>query len=502
MTLSQARIFYRLISHHQRLHARRHPMFEKNNFVRVFSYIFIAFWAVYLMMLGFFVYEMFSQSALEAFDVVDGYMIFLLALDFFLRFGMQETPAQDVHSYKLMPIPIRFLLDVFLVRMGLSLYNFFWAFFLVPFGVLAVVRFYGVVGLLSYLLGWWLLFVINSMWYLICRTFVNRNVYFLIVPILIYALLIYMGLFYDPSNAWLFDAGVWIGRLFVERNPLMYLLSFSLIIPLYAVNRRLQYISVYTEISKKEQVRRYKTQHYVLLNCLGTIGEYLKIEIRSIIRNSVVRKQFLSGFYCMLAFCVIFAFTGVYDDLPMMKIYICVYCFSCLSIMTLTVVLCAEGNYIDGLMSRKESILSLLKAKYYFNCTLMLVPFIITLFPVFKGKLTISETLGCAFFTSGVVMPFLFQLAAYNDASINLNARITKSGRSTKTQIIFSSCALFFPMFVMYTMVTLLGEDLAALCMISIGIIGTILHPLWLRNIYHRFMHRRYTIMDGFRNSR
>ena len=103
---------YKYIEQTEALKDKRHPMFEKNMFVKAFSYIFIGFWAVYLMMLGFFVYEMFSQSAIEAFDVVDGYMIFLLAIDFFLRFGMQETPAQDVHSYKLMPIPIRFLFDM------------------------------------------------------------------------------------------------------------------------------------------------------------------------------------------------------------------------------------------------------------------------------------------------------------------------------------------------------------------------------------------------------
>ena len=303
MTLNQARIFYRLISRHQHLHAHRHPMFEKNMFVKVFSYIFISFWAVYLMMLAFFFYEMFSEGALEAFDMVDGCMIFLLALDFFLRFGMQETPAQDVHSYKLMPIPIRFLLDVFLVRMGLSAYNFFWFFFLVPFGLLAVVKFYGFIGLLSYLLGWWMLFVVNSMWYLICRTFVNRNIYLIVVPILFYAAIIFFGMFYDSDNPWLFNTGIWIGRLFVTCNPLMYVLALAVIVPLFCINRKIQYLSVYNEIAKGEKVDKYKSYELSMLERFGTVGEYLKLEIQSIIRNAVIRKQFLTGFYCTLAFC-------------------------------------------------------------------------------------------------------------------------------------------------------------------------------------------------------
>ena len=105
-------------------------MFEKNMLMKVFGYIFIAFWAVYLMMLGFMCYQMFDGGAIEAFDMVDGSMMLILVIDFFLRFGMQETPAQDIKPYKLLPIPIRFLLNVFLMRMGLRVYNFFWFFFL------------------------------------------------------------------------------------------------------------------------------------------------------------------------------------------------------------------------------------------------------------------------------------------------------------------------------------------------------------------------------------
>ena len=500
MTFSQIKTFYVLVARNQRLRDRRHPMFERNMLMKVLGYIFISFWAVYLMMLGFMCYQVFDGGALEAFDRVDGGMIFILCLDFFLRFGMQETPAQDIKSYMLVPMPIRFLLNVFLLRMGLRIYNFFWFFFLLPFGLFAVVKFYGFLGLLSYLLGWWMLFVINSYWYLLCRTFVNRNVYCLIVPILFYAALIYFGLF--GEDAWLFNASMWVGRLFVTCSPLMYVLFFAIAVPLFFINRKLQAQSIYTEISRTERVVKVKSHQMHWLEHLGEVGEYLKLEIRSIIRNSVIRKQFLTGFYCTLLFCLLFAFTDIYDSAPFMRIYICVYCFSCLGVMTLTIVMCAEGNYIDGLMSRKESILALLKAKYYFNCCLMLVPLLISLFPIAKGKMTVIDSLGCLFFTSGVVMPFLFQLAAYNDATIHLNQRLTKSGRSTKAQMIFASIALFLPMLIMYGLMNFWGQQTAALIMMVIGLLGTALHPLWLRNIYNRFMQRRHQIMDGFRNSR
>ena len=65
-----------------------------------------------------------------------------------------------------------------------------------------------------------------------------------------------------------------------------------------------------------------------------------------------------------------------------------------------------------------------------------------------------------------------------------------------------SGVALFLPMLVMYALVQFFNDEVAAMSMIVIGLPGTVLHPFWLRNIYKRFMERRYANMDGFRNSR
>ena len=47
-------------------------MFEKNMAMKVFGYVFMAFWAVYLMVFGVVFYFAFSGAPLEAFDYIDG----------------------------------------------------------------------------------------------------------------------------------------------------------------------------------------------------------------------------------------------------------------------------------------------------------------------------------------------------------------------------------------------------------------------------------------------
>lgn len=500
MNFSRTKLLYNLIRKNQKLAVRRHPMLDQNKAMKIFIYIMAAFWAAYLMFFGI-MFGSIDFGAFENFDMIDGGMIWFLVLDFYLRFTMQETPAQEIKPYKLLPIKQNFLLNVFLIRLGLRGYNLFWFFFLLPFGILAIVKFYGLLGLLGWLFGWWLLFVFNSYWYLIFRTLNQRSWLYLLIPTAVYAAVIYFGMFHDSGNQWLFDGCVQLGRAFCTWNWWSYLCIFAVIVVLFFINQRMQRACVYREIAQVEHVEKVKSTEMSFLNRFGIIGEFMKLEIKSTMRNKVVRKQFLTGAICTLVFCLLFAFTDVYDDMTFMRTYICVYCFACLGTITLTNVMCMEGNYIDFLMSRKESVLQLLKAKYYFNCLMLLFPLLFSIAPIVQGKILFIEALGCMFFTSGAIFPFLFQLAVYNNQTLQLNVQITKSGRSTKHQMIFSLAALLVPMLIMYILIVVFNVEVASWVMLVIGLLGTGLSHVWLRNIYHRFMIRRYDNMAGFRDS-
>ena len=501
LTFKEQINLFKLVSKNQRLANKRHPMFDKNKAMKIFGYCFVAFWAIYLMVLGYVFSVAFKEESIEAYDMIDkGFLIFLV-IDFFSRFGMQETPAQIIKPYKLLPIPENFLHNAFLLRIGLSGYNLFWFFFFVPFGILsiAVLPYYSFGNLIGYLLGVWLLFVFNSFWYLFWRTLVNHHTMYILIPIAIYAGLGFFGMI---NGDWMCDATKLLLRGCINWNGISFLIILVLIVFGFFINRIFQKKFVYREIAKVEKIKKVKSSEMSFLNRYGQVGEYLKLEIKSIIRNTVVRKQFLIGVYCTLMLCALFAFTDAYDGQTFMHAFVCMYCFAALGVITLTNVMCVEGNYIDGLMSRKESVLALLKAKYYFNCALTIVPLLICIMPIMKGKVTVIEALGCLFFSIGVVFPFLFQLAVYNNTTIHMNEKMTRSGQNSKYQIIVSMVALFVPMGIMYLLMVLLKANVAGLVMLIVGATGVVLNPLWLKNIYKRFMKRRYENMDGFRATR
>ncbi len=69
-------------------------------------------------------------------------------------------------------------------------------------------------------------------------------------------------------------------------------------------------------------------------------------------------------------------------------------------------------------------------------------------------------------------------------------------------QQITSLVVLFLPIGIEKISVLFLGNVWGYMPLIVLGIIGISTHKLWLRNIYHRFMQRRYINMEGFRASR
>ena len=81
MDFKRTKLLYGLIAKNQSLSKKRHPMFEKSTFMKFFIYIFMAFWAVYLFFLGIALYAGFEESSREPYDMINGGMIFLLALD-------------------------------------------------------------------------------------------------------------------------------------------------------------------------------------------------------------------------------------------------------------------------------------------------------------------------------------------------------------------------------------------------------------------------------------
>ena len=492
----------RLLRSHIKLAEKRSAAYEQNRTAKVLMYVMSGFVVVYLIFLAI-MFAMIANdsSTTTAYEFMYSLAPFILAFDFVFRFMAQQTPAQLIKPYILQPIPKHACVESFIVTAMINPNNFLWMFLFVPYAIMSVLFSVGFWPTVGFLFGWVLLIIINSQWYMLVRTLINDRIWWWIIPIVVYAAVFspwYLGRF--STFADLYGR---IGEGTTLGNPLTYLCLFGILVAFFFINRYIQFHYVYAELAAVEKTTMRKVSQFRYLERFGEVGEYLKLEIKSIIRNKNMRKQFIFAVGIVTAFSLLLSFTNIYDD-SYNSNFLAFYNFAIFGLMGLSRVMCAEGNYIDGLMVHKENIISLLKAKYYFYVVMLLLPFLLMIPTIIQGKCTILMLTSIFFFTAGVEYCILMHMAIWNKQTIPLNEKFVSKG-SVETnyfQIIINFAVLFVPVIVVMILLSIFSPTISYLILLITGILLLLTNSIWIRFIYGKLMKRRYENMESFRATR
>ncbi len=487
---------------HGSLAAKRHPMYDKNKAAKMLGYIMGAFWAGYLIFFGTTFAFGFADMVpnREPYHVMNAVvLIFILALDFLLRVPFQKTPTQEVKPYLLLPVKRNRVIDFLLIRSGLSLFNLVWLFLFVPFSFLTITKFFGVSGVFAYLIGILLLIIANNYWYLLCRTLINERIWWILLPIAFYG---GIGcLLFIPEDSPLFYFFMDLGDGYIAGNVLYFLGTLSVILLLWLINRKIMSGLIYAELAKTDDTQMKNVSEYKFFEHYGEVGEYMRLELKMLLRNRRCKGSLRNVGILIAAFSAALSFSGVYDGV-FMTTFICVYNFAAFGMIILSQIMSFEGNYIDGLMSRKESIMSLLKAKYYLYSIGEIIPFLLMIPAIVMEKLTLLGAFAWFFYTIGFIYFCFFQLTVYNRQTIALNEKVANRQSGNEIQMLVNFGAFGAPLILYSILNSLLDETITYTILLAIGLGFCLASPLWIKNVYHRFMLRRYENMEGFRDSR
>lgn len=485
---------------HGKLAEKRNPMYEKSKFGKFWMYFMAVFWAGYLIFFGTTFAFAFDGGAKEAYHIMNSGLVFVLALDFIMRFPFQKTPTQEVKPYLLLPVKRSRLIDFLLIRSGLGGFNFIWLFLFVPFAIITITKFYGIGGVLTYCIGIWLLMIFNNYWFLLCRTLMGERIWWFLFPVAVYGAI--AAALFIPDKSPIFGFFVDLGEGFITGNILMFIGVLVAIALMWFINRTLMQKLIYNELSKVEDttVQVKSVSEYKFLDRYGEIGEYMRLELKLMLRNKVCKKALYSITAVVIMFSLIISFSDLYDG--GMRDFFVLYNYIIFGIMFLSALMSYEGNYIDGLMSRKESIYSLLRAKYILYSIALLIPFLLMIPGMVTGKVSVLTCVSWLLFIPGAVYYGLFQLAVYNNKTVDLNAKMTSRNVGTGLQNLISAGAFAVPMILLFGLNALVGKEVTPWILIAIGVAFIATSKWWLMNVYHRFMKRRYKNMEGFHDSR
>ena len=486
---------YRLLRKNTNLSYKRSPAFEQNKWAKLLIYLGAGMFALYLIMYGCIV----GMAAKGEAGMMLAFAPFYMAIDFLLRFIVQTTPGMMVKPYILQPISRYTAIECFLIGEHVSGYNLLWLCMFVPYSIIQLFAGESFALVLLELVTCELLMILNSQIYLFFRTLINRSVLWLIPGLVFYALPFTPLMLLPKADT--FDKMV---DMIIAQGLSWYALPIVLLVicGLFFVNRHMQFIFVYEEISKKTERALKHVSEFAFFNRFGLIGEYLKIELKSNIRNKTMRTRCIYSLCAVIAFSLLVAYTTIYDS-ELMQNFWCLYCFALYGVTALIKIMGQEGNYIELLMMHRENIIALLRAKFIFYSAVLIIPFVIMLPAVFTGKYTILMLFAYMLLTAGFLHFVIFQLAVYNKQTLPLQLKVTAKGNfENGMQLVIELFALFGPVLITGLGYLLVGLTYTYIFMCIVGLAFIIAHPIWIRNIYTRMMKRRYENLEGFMNTR
>ena len=486
---------YRLLRKNTNLSYKRSPAFEQNKWAKVLIYMGGAMFVMYLILYG----GLIAMTADGEAGRMISMMPIILVIDFLLRFIFQTTPGMMVKPYILQPISRYTAIECFLLSEHISGYNLLWLAMFLPYSMIILIAGAGFWAVLLELIASELMIVLNSQIYLFFRTLINRKILWLIPAFAFYALPYSPLLFNHKKSAIekLIDtyAAIGSGWYFI---PVLILI----LVALFYVNRAFQFKYVYEEISKSKERQLKHVSQFRFLERFGIVGEYIKIELKSNLRNKTMRSRCIMSLTLIVVFSLLVAYTPMYDN-ELMQNFWCVYCFAIYGVTALIKIMGQEGNYIDLLMTHHENIIALLKAKFWFYSMILFIPFLIMLPAVFTGKFTLLMLFAYMLITAGFLHFIIFQLAVYNKQTLPLQQKMTAKGNfENGMQIVIEMVALFGPILMTGLGYLLIGLTYTYIVMCIIGLAFIATHPLWIRNIYNRMMERKYENLEGFHSTR
>ena len=492
----------RILRKHVKLAEKRSVAYELNKAAKFFIYLMWAFAVVYIIFIAIMLALIANDSdTLTPYEFFYGVSPFLLVADFLFRFIGQQTPAQLIKPYTLLPIPKYACVEMFIVSSIITPNNLIWLSVTVPYVIMTTLFSYGLLTALGLVVSFQLIVTVNSQWYMLARTLISKNLLWWLLPIAVYALIfspLYLG---DIDK--MFGICVGIGPWFAFWNPLAYIGVAAVLFAFVEINKRMQYRCTYLESSNVESMRMKTVTEWRMFDRYGEIGQYLKLEVKSLMRNKNIRKSFIYASVGISILSLVISLTDLYQD-DYSRAFWAVYTFVLYGSITLIKIMSAEGNYIDCLVIHKENIMQLLRAKYYLYGSILILPFLLMLPTVFTGKYTFLALFSMMCFTAGPVYCLLMQMAVYNKQTMPLNTKYISKGsiETNYFQIVAELAALFLPVVIISLLKAAFSENTAYIVLLAVGVVFILTHKFWLYNIYKRFMKRRYINMEGFRATR
>lgn len=276
----------------------RSSSFAKSLVMKILMIFGAIYFTIVFLALGIGAFYIIKKANLDPLLMVNKFLIYYLIMDLVVRLFLQKIPVMNIRPLLVLPIKKPTIVNFSLGKTALSFFNWLHAFFFLPFSIVLIIEGYDVLSVILWHLGIVALIYINNFLNIILNN--KDNLYAIFIGIvLVLGGCQYYHIF-DITNY----TSVFFDGLF--HTKWLFLLPVLALVGLYFYTFYYFKSNSYLDsgLSSKHEIA--KTENLNWLNQFGTLGTFLKNDIKLIKRNkrskTTVGMSFLFLFYGLIFF--------------------------------------------------------------------------------------------------------------------------------------------------------------------------------------------------------
>lgn len=427
------------------------------------------------------------------FVVVNKFVIYYLVMDLIIRIFLQKIPIINIRPLLTLPIKRSAIVNFAIGKTMLSFFNFLHAFFFIPFSVMLILDGYDVVNVILWHLGMMALVYCNNFLNILAA---NKDWVFIVLLVLLAG----MGAvqYYELFDITMIPSMIY--KMFYS-TYYMFLLPVAALAGLWYATYKYFHKSLYLDTGLKGKHEVAESTDYTWLNQFGTLGTFLKNDIKLIRRNkrskTTVIMSFLFLFYGLLFM------TGsieVYDN-TFYKVFGAIFVTGGFLFTFGQFVPSWDSAYYPLMMSQNIQYRQYLSSKWWLVVIATVISTVLASFYLYFGVETYLIIIAGAIYNMGVNSHLVLLGGAYVKTPIDLasskQAFGDKKAFNVKT-FLLTIPKLLLPV-LLYWLGSMISPDMGYILLAAAGLLGFAFRNAVFRMIERLYKTEKYTTLAAYK---
>jgi len=471
----------------------RSASFGTNLVLKVFMGLMALYFVGLFLVLGFAIYPILEDSRLNPFSTVNKFLIYYFVLDLVIRYFIQKMPVMNIRPLLILPIKKNTIVHFALAKTSISFFNLLHAFFFIPFSIMLVINHHSLPNVILWHLG------------ILGIIYVNNYINILLnnIDSVFYSVLAVVVGFGVAQYNKVFDVTTYTAPFFEG----LYKTGFLFIIPLlvaimayyFAFNFFKSNLNLDEGLAKKSEEA--KTENFNWLNQFGTLGTFLKNDIKMIKRNKRPRGTILASAVFLFYGLLFFNNVSGFNHNVGMQIFAGIFVSGGFLLNFGQFVPSWDSSYYQLMMSQNIQYKEYLSSKWWLMVIVTLISTVLASFYLYFGWHTYFLIVVGAIYNIGVNSHLVLLGGAFNKTALDITSRKGFGERQAfdiKTMLI-AIPKLAVPMILYAIGTTVFNDNIGLLFVAVAGVLGFAFREKVFQKIEGIYKSEKYATIAAFK---